>query len=210
MLICLFYTPKILNPFQNIYFKMTSTFAYLKLHNRKLSKKTALVYHSHLGKVNQVVFGVVWSTLLNECQVCEVHPQVWHTWRVTTSRHISTLLDNVNKVHIWLKYTFMYTVTKLMSQTTQDKSNKPYQVYFFKASRRFLNLPSDETNFCSLSITVLVYGVNKNQKDITNVRYVVYHLIKWYSFTSKHSICLNSVLIQYNLIRVWAYKTQFS
>lgn len=74
--------------------KQNSKFAYLKIHNKRLCK-TALVYHSHLGKVNQVVFCVVWRALLNKRQVCKIHPQVWHTWRITTSRNISTLLDKV-------------------------------------------------------------------------------------------------------------------
>lgn len=40
-------------------------------------------HHSHLREVDQVVFGVVWRSLLNESQVSEVHPQIGHTGRIT-------------------------------------------------------------------------------------------------------------------------------
>ncbi len=48
-------------------------------------KKT---YHSHFGKIDQVVLCVVGRPLLNKGQVREVHSQIWHTGRVTTSRNI--------------------------------------------------------------------------------------------------------------------------
>lgn len=42
-----------------------------------------VVYHSHLGEVDQVVLSVVGRPLLDEGQVCQVHSQIGNTGRVT-------------------------------------------------------------------------------------------------------------------------------
>lgn len=44
---------------------------------------TAVLYHSHLREVDQVVLGVVGRPLLDEGQVSQVHSQVGNTGRVT-------------------------------------------------------------------------------------------------------------------------------
>lgn len=52
------------------------------LHNSTRLKLDVL-YHSHLGEVDKVVFSVVGCSLLNEGQVSQVHSQVGDTWGVT-------------------------------------------------------------------------------------------------------------------------------
>lgn len=42
-----------------------------------------VLYHSHLGEVDQVVLGVVGRSLLDEGQISQVHPQVGNAGRVT-------------------------------------------------------------------------------------------------------------------------------
>lgn len=52
------------------------------LHN-STRLKLHVLYHSHLGEVDKVVFSVVGCSLLNEGQVSQVHSQVGDTWGVT-------------------------------------------------------------------------------------------------------------------------------
>lgn len=101
---------------------------------------TGVLYHSHLGEVNQVVLCVVWCSLLDEGQVSQVHPQVGNTGRVTAEdRRRVRYRDKVHK-----------------QKEGYLKLKKSEKLYFFRASLRFLNRPSDDTSFCNLSITVFV------------------------------------------------------
>lgn len=39
-------------------------------------------HHPHFGEVNETFLSKIWSSFLNEGQVCKIHSQVWHTWRI--------------------------------------------------------------------------------------------------------------------------------
>lgn len=98
-------------------------------------------YHSHLGEINQTLLGEVGRPLLDERQVSEVHTQVGNTRRVTAIRA-------GGKRGITFKGR-IETLTSLFSPGVAF-------IYFFSVSLRFLNLPSDDTVFCSLSISAFV------------------------------------------------------
>lgn len=64
-------------------------------------------YHPHFGEINKTLLSKIWSSFLNEGQVCQIHSQVWHTWRVAAGqqafenntiqvRHLHTPIINMN------------------------------------------------------------------------------------------------------------------
>lgn len=63
--------------------QVNNTYRNTRLHNLCHATGPWTPHHSHLGEVDQVVFGVVWRSLLDEGQVSEVHSQVGHAGRIT-------------------------------------------------------------------------------------------------------------------------------
>lgn len=55
-----------------------------------------ITYHSHLGEINKAFFGKVWCSLFNKCQVCQVHPQIRNSWRVTAAKPRDTGLKLIH------------------------------------------------------------------------------------------------------------------
>lgn len=113
---------------------------------------TGVLYHSHLGEVDQVVLSVVGRPLLDEGQVSQVHSQVGNTGRVTAEDKRCRQTSIVHKQMGWL----------------QCVSTEKWQVldtHFFRASLRFLNRPSDDTSFCNLSITVFVWRKDQSKTE---------------------------------------------
>lgn len=108
-------------------------------------------HHPHLWEVDQIVFSVVRRSFFNESQISEVHPQVWYTGRITASE----------------KKTYYQHPLSLLNALFSYFNRRCLDIaYFFRASLKFLNLPSDETSFWSLSISAFVYGKGANRKCI--------------------------------------------
>lgn len=57
----------------------------------------------------------------------------------------------------WEKHTYIIHLRCTLALLIQYKTMSLNWTHFFKASLRFLNLPSDETSFCSLSINPFVW-----------------------------------------------------
>lgn len=87
-----------------------STFSHCKRHDS--AAKTS--HHPHLGKVDQVILCVVWCSLLNERQVGEVHPQIWHTGRIAAGGR-NTRHPNVLHVCLIEHKTAVYSRRELTS-----------------------------------------------------------------------------------------------
>lgn len=77
---------------------------------------TLRAYHSHLGEVDQVVFGVVRCSFLNESQVSEIHSQIGHTGRITAGGKITLTLCSCTAC--WL----CWSATKLCPWTELTSS----------------------------------------------------------------------------------------
>lgn len=113
----------------------------MKLHTAFLYPRI-YCYHPHLGEVNQALLSEVGSSFLNESQVSEVHAQVWHTWWVAAIKHVQIFIYRFTHVSLC----FPLRISR---------------IYFFSVSLRFLNLPSDDTVFCNLSISAFVLKTHK-------------------------------------------------
>lgn len=72
------------------------------------------------------------------------------------------------------------------SQRARTGKWQTWDTDFFRASLRFLNRPSDDTSFCNLSITVLVWKMDQgqtvnasNKKFDWNHRHLLYPQCNW-------------------------------
>lgn len=115
--------------------ELTLTFEAQRAWNNNSVKPS---YHPHFGEVDQALLREIGRSLLDEGQVCQIHPQIRHTRRVAAVKGVGgakfkerarAQIDNV-----WLGV-----------------------IYFFRVSLRFLKRPSEDTVFCSLSIKALVW-----------------------------------------------------
>jgi len=99
-------------------------------------------YHPHFGEVYKTFLSKIGPSLLNKGQVSLIHSHVGHTRRVAAAGRGGEHTMS----HRLPLIVFMTLIVLLFAMS-----------YFFRVSLRFLDLPSVDTVFCSLSMRVLAW-----------------------------------------------------